>query len=203
MRSLASRIGLGALCVSVACASPETARPLESELRPDGGFTLHERVRVSSRLRAEFERGVELVAAEQYVAGIEVLLRVTKAAPHLVAAHVDLGIAHARVGDLEEAETQLSRALELAPGHPVAENELGIVYRRTGRLAEARDSYESVLASYPAFHPARKNLAILCDLYLVDPDCALQHYAQYLEAVPDDAAAAMWVKDLRTRHGRE
>jgi Flp pilus assembly protein TadD len=179
------------------------ARPLESELRPDGGFTLHERVRVSSRLRAEFERGVELIAAEQYDAGIEVLLRVSRAAPNLVAAHVDLGIAHARVGDLEEAETQLSRALELAPGHPVAQNELGIVYRRTGRLAEARDSYESVLERYPAFHPARKNLAILCDLYLVDPDCALQHYVHYLEAVPEDATAAMWVKDLRSRHGRE
>ena len=84
----------------------------------------------------------------------------------------------------------------------VALNELGMVQRRTGRFREARASYESALASHPQFHFARRNLAILCDVYLADRDCALAQYSLYLEAVPDDAEAAMWIADLRNRAGR-
>jgi tetratricopeptide (TPR) repeat protein len=204
MRRLTSRLtaGLAALALA-ACATPETPRPLEREIRPDGGFTLHERVRVSPRVRADFENGVALLDAGRYGGGIAILKRVTEAAPSLVAARIDLGIAHARIGELDLAEAELEHALTLAPGHPVAQNELAIVYRRTGRFQEARAHYESTLATYPAFHLARKNLAILCDLYLMDPGCALEHYDHYLQAVPEDTTTAMWMRDLRTRHGKE
>ena len=205
MKRLASRtsVGLASLLLAAACATSETPRPLERELRADGGFTLHERVRVSPRVQTDFEHGVELLGAGRHEDGIALLSRVSEAAPNLVAARINLGIAHARIGELDQAEAELGRALALAPGHPVAENELAIVYRRKGRFSEARDHYESALAAYPAFHPARKNLAILCDVYLADPDCALEHYDQYLEAVPEDTKAAMWMNDLRARHGRE
>ena len=96
----------------------------------------------------------------------------TGAAPQVTAAHIDLGIAYAHIGDLERAEASLERALELNPRHPVAHNELGIVYRRAGRFEEAHRSYEKALSLHPAFHLARRNLAILCDLYLADPECA-------------------------------
>ena len=85
---------------------------------------------------------------------------------------------------------------------PVAHNELGIVYRRTGRFDEARGSYEKALEHYPEFHFARRNLAILCDVYLRDLDCAVEHYTLYTQAVPDDEAAAMWVADLHNRAGK-
>jgi tetratricopeptide (TPR) repeat protein len=205
MRRLASRIAAAftVLLLAAGCATPEAHRPLERELRPDGGFTVHERVRVSPRVRADFEHGVALLDAGRFDEGIAVLERVTEAAPNLVAARIDLGIAHARIGELDLAEAELEHALTLAPSHPVAQNELAIVYRRTGRFREARAHYESALATYPAFHLARKNLAILCDLYLMDPDCALEHYHHYLQAVPEDATTAMWMRDLRTRHGKE
>jgi Flp pilus assembly protein TadD len=145
---------------------------------------------------------VRLLEQEQYESGIALLLAVTEAAPDVTAAHIDLGIAYGRVNDLERAEASIKRALELNPRHPVAHNELGILYRRSGRFGKARKSYEKALAAYPDFHFARRNLAILCDVYLSDVKCALKHYGFYIDTMPDDAAAAMWKTDLRNRDGR-
>ena len=164
--------------------------------------TITDSVRVSSSVRADFERAVRMLGEERYESGIALLLDVTQAAPELTAAHIDLGIAYARLDDLEHAEASLERALEIEPTHPVALNELGMVQRRTGRFQEARESYERALAAYPGFHFARKNLGILCDLYLADADCALESYERYAQAVPDDEMASMWIADLRNRPAR-
>jgi Flp pilus assembly protein TadD len=184
------------------CAASGATRPAPIELREPGGFTITEKVRVSGTLRADFERALRLLQEERYESGIALLVEVAEAAPELTAAHIDLAIAYGRLGDLQRAEASIQRALELNPRHPVAHNELGILYRRTGRFADARRSYEKALALQPEFHFARRNLAILCDLYLADPECALEHYQAYTQAVPDDEAVAMWVADLRNRTGR-
>jgi Flp pilus assembly protein TadD len=127
------------------------------------------------------------------------LLRVTEKAPTLTSAYIDLGIAYGQVDDLVRAEAALQKALELSPRHPVAHNELGIVYRKLGRFKQARKSYERALAAHPNFHFARRNLAILCELYLKDLRCALKQYEFYAKAVPQDEATAIWIADLQRR----
>jgi Flp pilus assembly protein TadD len=192
---------LAAALALSACASAG-GRPAQTEVVDANGFTITERVRAGSGARADFAQAVVLLEQEQLDAAIARLALVTAAAPQATLAHIDLGMAYSRVGDLAQAEASLKRALELNPRHPVAHNELGIVYRKTGRFAEARQSYETALALYPAFHFAHRNLGILCDLYLADVDCALEHYERYVAAAPGDETAVMWIADLRARTGR-
>ena len=179
----------------------ERAARVEVAQEPDG-FTITQRVKVPADVRADYDAAVRQLQVSRNEAAIAALRDVTERAPTLTAAHINLGIAYARTGDLDHAEASLLRALELNPRHPVAYNELGLVQRRKGLYVQARASYETVLAEYPAFHFAHRNLAILCDLYLGDEACALTHYEAYSRIDPTDTEVVKWIADLRERGSR-
>lgn len=183
------------------CTTGSTRHAPPVEARDATGFSLTETTRISAGDRADFEEANRALAAGQPDSAIAILARLTNESPALTAAHVNLGIAQAQKGDLAAAETALRAALERNPNHPVALNELGIVYRRMGRFPDARARFEAALAVYPDLHYARRNLAILCDLYLADPACALAHYEQLNAALPGDPKLEMWIADLRQRVG--
>jgi Flp pilus assembly protein TadD len=156
---------------------------------------------VDAAVDAEYREALHLLEQGLVDEGIARLQQVIEAAPSLAAPQIDLGVALHIAGDLEAAEAHLLTAIELNPAHPVAHNELGIIYRKTGRFAEARRSYEAALDIYPGYHYARRNLAILCDLYLADAECALRNYEAYMATVPNDEEVEIWIADLRLRSG--
>ena len=170
--------------------------------RDANGFSIEETAWVGVGVRADFDAATRAIEEADLARGIELLEGVVERAPEFAAAHINLGIAYRRSDELEPARAALLRALEVNPRHPVAHNELGIVHRRSGDFAEARASYEAALDLEPNFHFARKNLAVLCDLYLSDPLCALENYRLYLEANPQDETAEIWIADLENRIGK-
>jgi Flp pilus assembly protein TadD len=193
-------VALSASLVAACATTSEPVRPpVNVQIQEEVGFTITEEARIGGDVRADYEIAVSYLEQGRHDEGIAMLEQVAAAAPELSAPRIDLGIAQHRAGDLEDAEKNLALALESNPEQPVAHNELGIIYRKTGRFEEARKSYEAALAVYPGFHFARRNLAILCDLYLADLECALQNYEAYMKTVPSDEEASMWIADLRYR----
>lgn len=198
----ASIVLVAALLLSACTSTGPTRTPARIEIQEQLGFTITEKARISANIRLDYNEALTLLEQGRFDEGIALLELVADAAPELSAPRIDLGIAYHRAGNLEAAEKHLLLALDSNPDHPIAHNELGIVYRKSGRFAESRQSYESALAIYPGYHYARRNLAVLCDLYLVDLNCALENYEAYMATVHEDAQAAMWIADIRNRLGQ-
>jgi Flp pilus assembly protein TadD len=195
-------LGLVLAVMIAACATTQSSRsPARIDIQEEVGFTITEAGRISNDVRADYDEALNLLEQGRQDEGVQLLEAVVEAAPQLSAPRIDLAIAYNHAGDLEAAEHHLLLALESSPDHPIAHNELGIVYRKTGRFAEARKSYEAALAIFPGYHYARRNLAILCDLYLADLRCALENYEAYMMTVPGDDDASMWIADIRQRIG--
>lgn len=203
LRRPASLLLAGALVLALAgCAGGTPKGEARPDAAPSAGAGIEETTQIDADVRADFEAALALLKEEKHERAIELLTRVTERLPTNTAPFINLAIAQQNIGRFEAAEENLKKALAIRPDHPVARNEYGILYRRTGRFAEARKTYEETLGKYPSFLAARKNLAILCDLYLKDYDCALTHYQLYGQAAPGDKNVDIWIADVKSRAGR-
>jgi Tfp pilus assembly protein PilF len=179
------------------CATTEMTPERSDEA--GGVFATNETSDVALEVRGEFDRAMSHLNAGNYSEGAKLLHAVMQRSPRHVASHINLAIAYQRLNNLAAAEESIKKALELHPEHPVANTEYGLIFRKTGRFAEARQAYERTLRRHPTFLPARKNLGILCDVYVRDLDCALDHYRIYSSAAPHDDAVRIWIADLERR----
>ncbi|MDH5387979.1 MAG: tetratricopeptide repeat protein [Gammaproteobacteria bacterium] len=201
MIALTHRLLLALLVVGLltACTTAPVEEVVTANISSD--FIIRDDIDVRPEVKADFEKAVSLLEQKDYERGIRLLNRVAERSEKSLATHFNLGVAYRITGDMLLAEKSLTKALEMNSAHPAANNEMAIIYRKTGRFSEARRVYERILERFTAFLPARKNLGILCDLYINDLSCAMANYEIYSKADPGDKNVLLWISDLRIRMG--
>lgn len=101
----------------------------------------------------------------------------------------------------EVTEAALRKLVADASPSAAAYSELGLVLRRQGRFSEARAAYERAIATDANFAPARRNLAVLLDLYLGQSAAALPEFEKYRALTGEDKPVSGWITEVRARTG--
>jgi tetratricopeptide (TPR) repeat protein len=121
--------------------------------------------------------------------------------PQFAGPQLNLGLLYLHDSKLSEAETAFKAALQSTPGNPIAGDQLGIVERKLGKFADAEAAYLRAISAEPNYAPAHLNLGVLYDLYLSEPQKALEQFERYLEIAGENKQVAGWVIELRKRVG--
>ena len=122
--------------------------------------------------------------------------------PQLSAPYVNLGILFRKGGQLEQSEAALQTAVERNGASAVAWTELGATQRLRGKFQEAAASYEKAIAADPNYAAAYRNLGVVSDLYLADPERALTAFQRYKELTGEEKPVSGWIAELRQRLGK-
>jgi tetratricopeptide (TPR) repeat protein len=121
--------------------------------------------------------------------------------PQFAGPEANLGLIYLQSSRLTDAEAAFKAALERNPANAMAANELGIVERKMGKFTEAESAYQRSIASAPDYAPAYLNLGVLYDLYLSQPQKALDQFEHYLQLAGENKQVSGWVVELRKRVG--
>lgn len=177
-------------------ASPDAAEAVGATPNP----YLAEAQRVPPEARKGMEIARQAYAAGEFETAASELQELTVNWPELSGLWLNLGIVQGRAGDGAAAEESLRQAIAANDNNVFAWNQLAALLRDAGRFDEAEQNYRAALQRWPAYGDAHRNLGILYDLYLQQPQKALEHYrtAQELREEPDRQLAG-WIVDLERR----
>jgi tetratricopeptide (TPR) repeat protein len=127
--------------------------------------------------------------------------QLTAAYPQFAGPQLNLGLLYLKDSRLAEAEAAFKAALQTSPANPIAGDELGIVERKLGKFTEAEAAYLRAIAAEPNYAPAHLNLGVLYDLYLAEPQKALEQFERYIAIAGENKQVSGWVIELRKRAG--
>ena len=197
------------------CGSAPPAKPTEASSEPvtpsagkPGATALGAapgavpNVPVTARGKADFDRAVGFMRSGNNTEAELEFKQVALQFPQLSAPYVNLGILYRKAGRLEQSEDALKTAVERNDGSAVAWTELGATQRLRGEFPNAAASYEKAIADDPNFAPAYRNLGVVSDLYLGDPERALTAFERYKELTGEEKPVSGWIAELRARTGK-
>ncbi|MEW6683144.1 MAG: tetratricopeptide repeat protein [Nitrospirota bacterium] len=147
-----------------------------------------------------FQKGTTLVEDGKFKEARTVFENLRTNYPHVSVFHNNLGVVYKRLGLLPEAVAAYQQAIEIQPQYPEAYYNLGLALREQGEFRQAEDAYRRALDVAPDFRDATYNLAVLYDLYLNEPEKAIQHYETYLASGGEGREeVTIWIAALHKR----
>ena len=133
---------------------------------------------------AQFNLGCLHLERADLGAAITTLTTFTGLQPQSDFGWLKLGTACLRAGQLDAAERDFNRALQINNRSPDALNGLGLVRMQRRNYAEAYRQFEAALRARADHAPALLNSAIVAHQFLNDRAVALQRYERYLALRP-------------------
>ncbi len=202
-------VSVGALALLAACQSappkpahataPDETRAPAAAAGSDA--TPVQAAPIPERAAQQYAQALQLMKSGRTTDAELELKQLAAGYPQLTGPQLNLGLLYLHDSRLPEAEAAFKAALALSPSSAVAGNELGIVERRLGKFAEAEAAYQRTIAAEPNYAPAHLNLGVLYDLYLAQPQKALDEFERYIELAGENKQVAGWVVELRKRVG--
>jgi Tetratricopeptide repeat len=208
---VALSVCMAATLLLAACGSAPPPKPTEAPPTPvaagaktgvPGAPGAVANVPVTPRGKADWDRAVGFMRSGNNTEAELEFKQVALQFPQLSAPYVNLGILYRKAGQLEQSEDALKTAVERNDSSAVAWTELGATQRLRGEFPNAAASYEKAIASDPNFAPAYRNLGVVSDLYLGDPERALTAFERYKELTGEEKPVSGWIAELRVRTGK-
>lgn len=176
---------------SVLPVGPRTPNPYSQNLQ-----------KYSEQVEVNFQDAVNAIQQKNWTRAESVLLSLAEKNPQLSGVQLNLGIVYKAKGDKEKAEAAFNRAIAVNSKNVEAYNHLAVLKREAGDFAAAESLYQKALAIWPFYPEGHKNIAILYDLYLGQPEQALPHYLAYQQLLPaPDKQLDSWIAELQRRLG--
>jgi len=222
MRSVAGFILSASIVLLASCASQKEEEPKEltaDQIRiqelvkfgPDpykasapvaAKDNKEEKARLAA-IRAEFKLVHKLLQTDEAAAEAELQKMVDKFPTYSGAAY-NLAVLEKKRGNIKKAKEHLKIAITRNDKNLDARALQALIAREEGDFASAEKGYKEILALWGGYLSAYKNLGILYDLYMGDPEKALPYYKKYnyFLAVPDKQVNG-YIIDIERRVGAQ
>jgi Flp pilus assembly protein TadD len=155
----------------------------------------------SPALMADYSAALASLQAGDDAAAAEALVTFSAEHPELAGPLLNLALLRMRQGDEAAAREYFGKAGAVCTNCAPVWSGLGVLHRQQGQFEEAEQAYLKAIELEPGYALAYYNLAVLYDLYIQQPELALENYQQYLSLGADDGQAEVerWIADLRRR----
>ena len=121
--------------------------------------------------------------------------------PQCSIAHLNLGLALAQRGEVEQAAAHYERALEIDPDYAEAHEDLGVLQLRAGKTDQALENFRRALALRPDFVEVYGNLGTAW-LHKGRLNLAADYLQQCVNLSPGSASAHFNLGNVRQQQGR-
>lgn len=150
--------------------------------------------------KTEFVRIQSMIKNGRMNEAVSALTKMRQDYPKLSGPAVNLGLVYWKQKNYAQAGQYFETAQTINKYNPDAYTQFAVMLREQGKFSEAEAQYLKALTVWPHNPQAHRDLGVLYDLYLVQPEKALQHFTMcdQLSSEPNKEIKG-WILELNRR----